>query len=282
MSRTILAPFCLALALFAQAPAFEEQIWKSFHEWSKTQAAENSAALLKSYRAKVIADGLTEQQAEERLALIHKLAAAHPTDAVAAHFDRIYTGRIHNPDGKLVFETRPNAFLVAKSRDLRPGAALDVTMGEGRNTIFLAQKGWDATGFDVAEEGLAIARANAAKAGLKINTVRQRYEEFDFGKEKWDLVVCSYAWVPIAEPAFVEKVRDSLRPGGWILIEHPADDPGKKDFNSAANAVNGLLKAYAGFRIVYEDTQDVSDWQRTRDDRLQTKGRIVRLFAQKI
>ena len=135
MSRTVLATFCLALALLGQTPASDEQIWRSFKEWSKTQGAVDPAALLKNYRAKLIADGLTEQQADERLALIPKLVAAHPTEAVAAHFDRIYTGRIHNPDGKLVFETRPNAFLAAMIRDLAPGAALDVTKGEGRNAM---------------------------------------------------------------------------------------------------------------------------------------------------
>ena len=43
-------------------------------------------------------------------------------------------------------------------------------MGQGRNSVFLARKGWNVTGFDVSDEGLAIACANAGKAGVKTST----------------------------------------------------------------------------------------------------------------
>ena len=44
------------------------------------------------------------------------------------------------------FNTEPNAFLVAITKGLKPGRSLDVGMGQGRNTIFLAQQGWDSAG----------------------------------------------------------------------------------------------------------------------------------------
>ena len=34
---------------------------------------------------------------------------------------------------------------------LKPGTALDVGMGQGRNALFLARQGWDVTGFDVCD-----------------------------------------------------------------------------------------------------------------------------------
>jgi 2-polyprenyl-3-methyl-5-hydroxy-6-metoxy-1,4-benzoquinol methylase len=202
-------------------------------------------------------------------------------DDTAARFNRLYT------EFDQVFSHEPNAFLVEAVRDVTPGTALDVAMGQGRNALFLARKGWDVTGFDIAEEGLKIARAEARKEGLHINAVCQGWEDFDFGRERWDLVVLSYAWVPLADPAFIERVRDSLRRGGLVLVEHPVENPenaGSDPGNAAASAVNALPLAYSdGFQVLfYQDTQDISDWQRTPENRLTAKGRIVRLLARKM
>jgi hypothetical protein len=127
-----------------------------------------------------------------------------------------------------------------------------------------------------------VARADAAKAGVTISTFRQSWEEFDFGKGRWELVVFSYAWVPLVDGSFVRKVRESLKPGDLIVIEHPVEEPGAAGPKKAVGAVNALVKAYADFRILrYEDQQDISDWQRGMAPRLKAKGRIVRLLAQK-
>ena len=40
-----------------------------------------------------------------------------------------------------VFNTKPNAFLADAIKGRKPGKALDIGMGQGRNSIFLAQQG---------------------------------------------------------------------------------------------------------------------------------------------
>jgi hypothetical protein len=49
---------------------------------------------------------------------------------------------------------KPNQLLVEAVRHRKPGTALDVGMGQGRNAIFLAKEGWEVTGFDSADEGV--------------------------------------------------------------------------------------------------------------------------------
>jgi 2-polyprenyl-3-methyl-5-hydroxy-6-metoxy-1,4-benzoquinol methylase len=49
-------------------------------------------------------------------------------------------------------------------------------MGQGRNAVFLAQQGWDVTGFDPSEEAVRIANRNAASVGVKIGTARRSIE----------------------------------------------------------------------------------------------------------
>ena len=63
-----------------------------------------------------------------------------------------------------------NAFLVAVTKGLKPGRSLDVGMGQGRNTIYLAQQGWDSVGFDPADRAIAAAQAQAKTLGVKITT----------------------------------------------------------------------------------------------------------------
>ena len=83
-------------------------------------------------------------------------------------------------------------------------------MGQGRNTIYLAQQGWDSVGFDPADRAVAAAQDQAAKLGVKITTHVARAEDFDWGTAQWDLIVLSY----VGAREYVGKVLAALRPGG--------------------------------------------------------------------
>jgi ubiquinone/menaquinone biosynthesis C-methylase UbiE len=61
------------------------------------------------------------------------------------------------------FNLQPNQLLSETIEGIQPGSALDVAMGEGRNAIFLAQKGWKVTGFDIANEALDSLQKRAKK-----------------------------------------------------------------------------------------------------------------------
>src|SRR6266516_1309735 len=78
-----------------------------------------------------------------------------------------YNSTYRGEDGD-VFSRKPNAFLVEMTRQRKPGRALDVGMGQGRNSIFLAQQGWDSVGFDPADKAVASAQEQAGKLGVKI------------------------------------------------------------------------------------------------------------------
>ena len=117
------------------------------------------------------------------------------------------------------FATQPNALLVSTVEGRKRGRALDVGMGQGRNSIFLALKGWDVTGFDMSDEGIAVARKNAESAGVKLKAIRETEDAFDYGTGQWDLIVFMYEPFPVTSAAYVERLRQSMRPGGIIVIE---------------------------------------------------------------
>ncbi len=281
--RVRLSLVALLLCSLALAQTADHaKIWREYMDWSKAQPAARSG--LQDYRAKLIESGLSAAQADERIALIPKLYQGNPeyrAEAAALGFNRLY----RSPD-QTRFTTEPNGFLVSTVKALKPGKALDVAMGQGRNAVYLAANGWDVTGFDVAEEGMKVAAENAARFGARITTVKSRFEEFDYGKERWDLIYFVYTDAPIVDPQYVARIRDALKPGGLVLIDRPFrsltdPEPGWPD--TEQDKVNALAKAWSGLQIVfYEDTTGIGDWQQTAANRLEKKLRIVRLLARKL
>jgi SAM-dependent methyltransferase len=173
-----------------------------------------------------------------------------------------------------MFSTEPNAFMVRTIAGRTPGRALDVAMGQGRNALWLASHGWKVTGFDISSVAIDEARKEAAKRDLPIETSVIPYEQFDWGKEKWDLIVFSYFFPWAALP----KVWDSLKPGGLILIEGFHIETARIRPIGGGYRNNELLQVLKDYRIlVYEDVEDRQDWGRPYG----ATNRLVRVLAQK-
>jgi SAM-dependent methyltransferase len=160
-----------------------------------------------------------------------------------------------NEDG--AFNPAPSAFLGEVVRSLKPGKALDVGMGQGRNSIFLAQQGWSVTGLDLSNEGIRQARAEAGKLNLDIETINAPIESFDFGSEKWDLIVFCY----LDPRAYAAKVVAALRPGGVVVVEGLHRRTQKTRLVSGWFDDNELLSVFKTLRVLrYEDVLAKQDW----------------------
>ena len=62
-----------------------------------------------------------------------------------------------------VWSWTPNVWVEQVTSGLSPGTALDLAAGEGRNALWLAENGWDATAVDFSRVALARAEAWAAE-----------------------------------------------------------------------------------------------------------------------
>ena len=191
--------------------------------------------------------------------------SSHESDRKA--YDEIYSQGT-------VFRTTPNAFLMRTIAGRKPGRALDVAMGQGRNALWLASQGWAVTGFDISPVGVRQARKEAEVRGLRIETFVMPYEEFDWGREKWDLIVFSYFFPEAALP----KVRDALRPGGLILVEGFHIDTARIRPLGGGYHDNELFQVLNDYRVlIYEDVQDRQEWGLPYG----ATNRLVRVLAQK-
>jgi len=177
-----------------------------------------------------------------------------------------------------VFTTAPNALLVETVRGRPPGTALDADMGEGRNAIYLAQLGWRVTGVDVAEKALAFAQARAHTLGVPLTTEVHDMATYDWGTNKWDLIVLSYA----GGRDYAARVFRALKPGGLVVLE-----AFHMDATSRLQVVDGdyrvffntdelpMLYGAVGLKIVrYEEPIGTADFTKE-------KLRLVKLVAQK-
>ena len=118
------------------------------------------------------------------------------------------------------------------------------------------------TGIDPSDESIRRARAAAARADVEITTAVAADDEFDFGTERWDLIVVTYVKTLAEKDA--ERIARALRRGGVLVYENGAADDSQ------------VLQAFANFRILrFEDALDYADWNPNE------KMRIYRLVAQR-
>ena len=172
------------------------------------------------------------------------------------------------------FNLQPNQLLSETIEGIKPGTALDVAMGEGRNAIFLAQKGWKVTGFDIANEALDSIQVRAKKMNLKINTVHASREDFDFGTNKWDLVVLCYVDIIcngcIANDDFIPTIAKSVKKDGLVVYEMGHRDFYLENWENPAKwgcTEEQLTQSFEkeGFKVLLcEASKEVGDWAKDK------------------
>lgn len=122
----------------------------------------------------------------------------------------------------LVWSGSANQFVADELAGLTPGGALDIAAGEGRNTLWLAERGWRVTAVDFSQVGLDKGRALAEQHGLVVEWVCADALTYDAGPVAFDLALLSYLQLTADERrTAVRAAFASLRPGGtFFLVAH--------------------------------------------------------------
>lgn len=206
-------------------------------------------------------DTLVWTRDADRWRLAHWGWQAGGLDAERSMWDQTYREGVG-------FNQKPNQLLVDTVKGVKPGTALDLAMGQGRNAVFLANAGWKVTGVDISEEGMRIAREKAPK----LVTINATIEAYDPGVEKFDLVTLIYAG---DDHAVIAKAQKALRHKGLFVAEFFAKSAGTNIGGFAPGELAALFKD--GWKILVDaQVEDTADWASQR------KLSLARFVAQRL
>jgi SAM-dependent methyltransferase len=125
---------------------------------------------------------------------------------------------------ELVWGAGANRFLVAEAAGLPPGRALDLACGEGRNAIWLGERGWQVTGVDFSSVAIEKARQVAERRGVGGDWVVADLLAYEPEPHGYDLVICFYLQLVADELRRVlARAAAAVAPGGtFLLVAHDA------------------------------------------------------------
>jgi SAM-dependent methyltransferase len=129
-------------------------------------------------------------------------------------------------DTELVWSAAPNQFVERFCRDLPVGKAIDIAAGEGRNAIWLAELGWDATAVDYSAVAIDKARRIAERRGVDLTTEVADLTTFEPTPEGYDLVVIAYLQLVDDElTPILRRAAAAVAPSGtFVLVCHDRDN----------------------------------------------------------
>jgi cyclopropane fatty-acyl-phospholipid synthase-like methyltransferase len=120
-----------------------------------------------------------------------------------------------------LFGTAPAAFLLSHAALLEPGQrVLAVADGEGRNSVFLAERGLDVVAMDASAVGVAKARRLAEERGVEVDFRIADILTWAWEPDAYDAVVAVFIQflTPAQRPAVFDGMQRTLRPGGRLLL----------------------------------------------------------------
>lgn len=127
-----------------------------------------------------------------------------------------------------LWSATPNTFVENRLADHAPGVGLDLASGEGRNAIWLAERGWEMTAVDFSEVAIERGREHSDDVRFVVADVLTWEPDRVF-----DLIVVVYLQLVASDlERLIRRVTTSLASGGELfMVGH--------DLSNLAHGVGG-------------------------------------------
>jgi len=124
---------------------------------------------------------------------------------------------------ELVWSAAPNIWVRQLTEDLPAGKALDIAAGEGRNSLWLAARGWNATAADFSAVALqrarSLAQENLGQDAGRLETLEVDVKTWAPQPRSYDLVLVVYLHLPKEERSpIMAAAAEAVAPGGTLLV----------------------------------------------------------------
>lgn len=129
----------------------------------------------------------------------------------------------HYRSKDLVWGAEANRWVVREAADLPPGNALDLAAGEGRNTLWLAARGWQVTAADFSsvalDRGRQLAAGQPAEVAERITWLRTDVTNWTPDEAAFGLVLLVYVHLPSQQRGtLLRRAARAVAPGGTLLV----------------------------------------------------------------
>ncbi len=170
-----------------------------------------------------------------------------------------------------LYGTEPNDFLFSVADKIPANSrVLSLCEGEGRNGVFLAEKGLYVTSVDGSQVGLEKAEKLAKERGVQIEIIHSDLNDFEIEPDSWDAVVMFFGHMPVELRRKVhQSVVKGLKTGGVYILEAYSpeqlkyDTGGPKDISKLFD-LNDVKTELAGldFEIAREIEREVFEGEK--------------------
>lgn len=194
-------------------------------------------------------------------------------------YNRIYEKREN------IYGERPDSIVASIPDHIEGGQVLELGAGYGRNSLYLAEKGFDVTASDFSEIGIKKLKERAEAKGLKIHASVGDALDYDF-TNNYDVIVNSFMMQHLGREdalALIKKFQEHTTPGGLnaILTFTQAGDFYQNElYGDFYPAPDELRKLYDGWEILKYDEFETEAAQ-TRPDGSSMKNTVASLLCRR-
>lgn len=139
--------------------------------------------------------------------------------------DKIKWDKKYANTPKLLEKRNPSQRLVDFLQHTDGTKALDIACGSGRNTLYLAQNGFNVDALDISEVALEILQTEQNK---NINPTLVDLEGYVPAQNSYDLIIMTN----YLDREIIPRLKDALKKNGVLIIETYMDHPDNEKMNS--------------------------------------------------
>lgn len=127
---------------------------------------------------------------------------------------------------ELLWTGQANRFVAEELDGVAPGRALDLGCGEGRNAVWLAERGWTVTAVDFSAVAVDKGRELAAARSVEVDWLVEDLTVWQAPREAFDAVVIAYLHLPPGPlTGVLDAAAAAVAPGGLLVaVGHDRDN----------------------------------------------------------
>lgn len=146
----------------------------------------------------------------------------------------------------------PSELLVEYLHLANIGKALDIACGTGRNTHYMADKGFEVDAVDISEYAL-----EQIKEDIKIHKIDADLDEYRLQPEAYDLIVK----FNFLDRNLFDQIIRALKPGGIFIYETFVKTPVEAGYHNPTNPdfhldLNEVPQAFKALELIHYEEKD--------------------------